>query len=163
MYRSIVKVLPIIVLAVLGLMDGFRMSREPSSMFAETMGPDLYLKLLSAIMLIACAVFLWRAFRNVSGTSQRGASVDTGKSVEGEAGIHPGLVAVIFLLYVGIALVTGYLIASVLFFCSAFYLFGLRPWFKAALIGVGTAAAFYVCFVYLIGVELPKGLLALVF
>ena len=53
----------------------------------------------------------------------------------------------------------GYLLATSLFFPVVYYLFGVRPWLKSAVIGLSTSALFYAIFEYFAEIPLPKGLL----
>jgi hypothetical protein len=156
---NVVKGFVIIGLATLGMLDAFRLSHrmKAGSGLHEVVGPDLYLKVISAVMMVCGLLLLSLALAAKKGPAGKRRSREIGSTA------HVSWIAAAYIMYVLAAIVLGYFLGSVLFFAAIFYLFGFRPWFKVALLGLGVAAVSYYFFVHLMGVELPKGWIALPF
>lgn len=156
---NVAKAGAIICLASLGMGDAFRLSDKikTGSVLHEVVGPDLYLKIVSAVLMLCGLLLLVTRWIWTRRSARKIISRETDKTVQA------GSVAIAYLMYVFAVPVLGYLLGSVFFFTVVLCLFGYRPWSKGVLLGLGMAGACYYFFAHLLRVPLPKGWLGLAF
>ena len=143
--------LAVMALAAVGLSDARRLSGalRSSGTYHGDMGPDIYLAVVSSALLL-CGV--WHLTRGRVDSSPR---ADEGPD-HGMRQVRR--LVVLLVAYMAAFSSLGYLLATLIFFPVAFFLFGVRP-LKSVAIGVLAAAIFYVLFAYFAELPLPKGLL----
>jgi hypothetical protein len=154
-YRGLLESLMVIVLAVLGMADAWRLSGvvRGGRRFHDVIGPDRYLGAIS-IGLFLCGV--WKMMGSLKSPSQ-----EAGKTQgEGEGNVSM-VFLVIFVLFVYSILlpILGYLLSTLIFFPVLYFIFGVRSWVKSLVLGLLTAGLFYAIFAYFAEVPLPKGFL----
>ena len=159
MYKGVVESLIVILLAGIGIVDGWRLSNvvREGGMFHDVIGPDRYLIAISFGLMIMGIRQLVVSLRKKGDTHAKEEEKEGGKMK------LVCVVALVLILYTLVLPLTGYLLASLLFFPIIFFIFGVRPWLKSAAIGLITAALFYAIFEYFAEVPLPKGLLEILF
>lgn len=155
MYRGLVESLIVIVLALIGIVDAWRLSdvvRE-GGLFHDVIGPDRYLGAIS-IGLFICGVWQLRgSFKSLGQKVVR-------KEEKGESNVAMVfLVIAVLIVYALSFSILGYFLATLLFFPVIYFIFGVRPWIKSIVLGLLTAVLFYAIFAYFAGVPLPKGFL----
>ncbi len=145
----------VMILAVLGLVDAWRLSAaiRPAGTFHDVIGPDRYLGFISAGLFL-CGILKLTARSKTPGPRP------TEKEESEMSRVSP-VVRVVFLLvaYLFAFPILGYLPATVIFFPVLYFMFGVRPWPKSVVVGLITAALFYAIFAYLAEMPLPKGFL----
>ena len=157
MYHGLVESILVIALAGLGLTDAWRLSESvrAGGAFHDVVGPDRYLIVLS-LGLVVCGVC------NLIGSLKAIRCHDhkpPGEPAKKEGKLNlVVLVAVMLILYTAAFPLLGYLLATAIFFPVIYFIFGLRPWTKSVIVGILTAALFYVIFAYFSDMPLPKGL-----
>jgi hypothetical protein len=158
-YKGVVESLIVILLAGIGMVDGWRLSNvvREGGMFHDVIGPDRYLTAISFGLMIMGIRQL------VVSLGKKGRTHAKEEEKEGGQMKLVCVVALALMLYTLVLPLTGYLLASLLFFPIIFFIFGVRPWLKSAAIGLITAALFYAIFEYFAEVPLPKGLLEVLF
>jgi small-conductance mechanosensitive channel len=158
-YRGVVESLIVMLLAGIGVVDGWRLSNvvREGGMFHDVIGPDRYLTAISFGLMIMGIRHLVLSLRT------KGRIHAKEEEKEGGQMRLVCVVALALMLYTLVLPLTGYLLASLLFFPTIFFIFGVRPWLRSAAIGLITAALFYAIFEYFAEVPLPKGLLEILF
>ena len=153
-YKGLVESILIIALGALGIADAWRLSIlvRAGGTFHDVIGPDRYLGIISAGLLI-CGV--WNLVAVVKSRKPL-----QGKGEEKEGSQVKQVVLVTFLLFVYTFAIPmlGYLLATFIFFPVIYFIFGVRPWPKIIIVGLITAALFYAIFAYFAEMPLPKGL-----
>ena len=155
MQAGVIESLVVMTVAGIGLHDAWRLSGalRAGGTFHSAMGPDTYLAVVSTGLLLCGVWSLIRTSRD-EGTTRSGG--------EAESSVGFGQVARVVLVLIGYVAafpIFGYLLATLIFFPVAFFVFGVRPWTKSLTIGVLVTAVFYVLFAHFAGLPLPKGLL----
>lgn len=133
--------------------DGFRITntvRTPGVF--DLVGPDRYLLALGALLAILGAVMIGSVMRSAPAGDAVAVSTNNGSRV------HVWLFALTSA-YVGAILIAGYAAATLLFFVLAFRLLGLRDWRRNLPTAVALAVIYYVLFIHLADMPLPKGLI----
>ena len=153
MYKGLAGSLVVIFLAALGIADALRLSSvvRAGGTFHDVIGPDRYLGAIS-VGLLFCGV--WTLARNL-----KIAGPPLIKKEEGERNqvTQVALVVFVLALYAFAMPILGYLLATSFFFPIIYFIFGVRPWPKSIIVGLSTAAVFYVIFGYFAEMPLPKG------
>ena len=157
MYQGLVESILVIALAGLGLTDAWRLSESvrAGGTFHDVVGPDRYLIVLSLGLLVCGAWNLIGSLKEI----RRHDLKTPGEPAKKEGKLNlVVLVAVVLILYMAAFPFLGYLLATAIFFPVIYFIFGLRPWTKSVIVGILTAALFYVIFAYFSDMPLPKGL-----
>ena len=159
MCKGVVESLIVILLAGIGIVDGWRLSNvvREGGMFHDVIGPDRYLIAISFGLMIMGIRQLVVSLRKKGDTRAKEEEKEGGKMK------LVCVVALVLMLYTLVLPLTGYLVASLLFFPTIFFIFGVRPWLRSAAVGLITAGLFYAIFEYFAEVPLPKGLLEILF
>jgi hypothetical protein len=123
----------------------------------EILGADVYFMMISVLLLICGVLGLGVGLADKGSTSERSASLSSRRYV------HLGLIVTAYVMYTLAVPVLGYTLSSVCFFPMIFYLFGVRPWLKGALLGLGVAFLSHFFFIFLMKIPLPKGWFKLFF
>jgi hypothetical protein len=141
-----------VLLGLVSLADGWRIgqqAREGANF--DAIGPDRYLLALGVVMLVAG---LWGLVKRP----------ELAHAPDAASGQHTGSVTARLVLTVamigGLAALTpvvGFPIACALFLTLQFRTLGGWPWWKSAGLAVTIALAFYVTFIALADMPLPKG------
>ncbi len=155
MYKSLAESFLVIIVALLGIADAWRLSSvvRVGGTFHDVIGPDRYLGAISVGLLI-CGV--WALGKNLKGSGH----TPVQKKETGESQVTlVALVVFVLILYAFAMPILGYLLATCIFFPIIYFIFGVRPWLKSILIGLSTTAVFYAIFEYFAEMPLPKGLL----
>jgi hypothetical protein len=152
-------ILPLLIglLGALGIADAIRLSYRVKAGFgpAETVSAESYLLAIS-ILLLASGIAL---LKPTSGTKKNAPAIHSPpKKAEPVT-----VVLIVYVLYVFSTEILGYFISTLLFLPATFWIFGVRPKMRSAIYGVVSTVAFYLIFVHLAKVQLPKGLLIRVF
>jgi hypothetical protein len=158
-YRGLVESLVVIALAGLGIADAWRLSdvvRE-GGMFHDVIGPDRYLGAISMGLLV-CGV--WNLVVSLRSISHPHVKREEG---EGSQVTLVVLIAFVLVIYTLAIPVLGYLLSTFFFFPVIYFIFGVRPLLKSAIVGLLTAILFYAIFAYFAEVPLPKGLFETIF
>jgi hypothetical protein len=152
-------ILPILIclFGALGIADAIRLSHRVKAGFgpAETVTAESYLLGISILLLVSGIAVLkttLRANKNelLTHSPPRKAEPVT-------------FVLIVYILYVFSTEILGYFISTLLFLPVTFWIFGVRPKIRGAIYGVVSGVAFYLIFVHLAKVQLPKGLLIRIF
>jgi hypothetical protein len=155
MRAGLIESLVVMAAAGIGLGDAWRLSGalRAGGTFHSAMGPDTYLATVSATLLL-CGVW------NLVGT-RRDKETPGAHGAEDSGGLAGQVLRVVVLLiaYVAAFPILGYLLATLIFFPVAFFIFGVRPWTKSLVIGVVVTAVFFILFAYFAELPLPKGVL----
>ncbi len=139
-----------IVLGAVGIMEGLRLNRQPTDLF-QMLGPGGYILVLGLVlMMTGAAHFIVDYGKSRSAEKE---AVSTKERIR-VAGLVVLLVGNIFLVEFA-----GYLVASIVFFSLTFKISGVRSWRTNIILGLCSAAAFYVVFVRLFDVIFPYGIL----
>jgi len=140
-------------LGVLGIADSRRLSSmiQASIQRREILGADAYLMIVSALLLICGLLVLAVSVVDRGFISEKGASPQSRRYV------HLGLIVTSYAMYTLAVPVLGYLLSSICFFPIIFFLFGVRPWLKGVLLGLGVALISYFFFIFLMRIPLPRG------
>jgi putative tricarboxylic transport membrane protein len=155
MRAGVIESLVVLTVAGIGLRDAWRLSGalRAGGTFHSAMGPDTYLAVVSGGLLL-CGV------RSLIRTTPDKGPTRAGGEAESSGGFgQVARVVLVLIAYVAAFPVLGYLLATLIFFPIAFFLFGVRPWTKSLIIGAVVTAVFYVLFAYFAELPLPKGLL----
>jgi hypothetical protein len=157
MRTGVIESLVVMAVAGIGLRDAWRLSGalRAGGAFHSALGPDTYLAVVSGVLLL-CSVW------DLIGTRRDKSAPRAGGEAESGSGF--GQVARVVLLLIGYVAafpIIGYLLATLIFFPVAFFVFGVRPWTKSLTIGVLVTAVFYVLFAHFAELPLPRGLLNL--
>ena len=155
MRPGVIESVVVMAVAAGGLRDAWRLSgvlREGGA-FHSAMGPDTYLAVVSATLLL-CGVWNLIRTRREDGVRRAAEEAEPGGRLGPVA-----RVALVMLAYVATFPILGYLLATLIFFPVAFFVFGVRPWKKSLIVGVVVTAVFYVLFAHFAELPLPKGLL----
>jgi putative tricarboxylic transport membrane protein len=121
---------------------------------ARDVGPTFLPRLLLILLAIQSVFLIIQSYRKLRNDLP-----------EGESGkVHlfhfkPFLLFVIFLAYVYMAVVLGYLTSTFLFLLASFFLLGLRKLWMLMVIPPATTALVYLLFEKLLGIWLPGGIL----
>ncbi len=155
MRAGLTESLVVMAVAGIGLRDAWRLSAalRAGGTYHSTMGPDIYLAVVSTGLLL-CGFWSLIGVRRGKGATRADG--------ETESGVGSGQVARVVLVLIGYAAafpVLGYTLATLIFFPVAFFVFGVRPWTKSLTIGVLVTAVFYVLFAHFAELPLPRGLL----
>jgi len=152
MYKNLAESLLIVIVALLGIADAWRLSSvvRAGGTFHDVIGPDRYLGAIS-VGLLFCGI--WALAKNLR------IPKSSGMKKEGEAGQINQVVLVVFvlILYAFAMPILGYLLATCFFFPVIYFIFGVRPWPKSIIVGLSTTVVFYAIFGYLADMPLPKG------
>ncbi len=155
MRAGVIESLVVLAVAGIGLRDAWRLSGalRAGGAFHSALGPDTYLAAVSTGLLL-CGLWSLIGARRGRGAARAGE--------ESAAGVGLGRVALVVLVLIGYVTafpIFGYLLATLIFFPVAFFVFGVRPWTKSLIIGVAITAVFYVLFAHFAELPLPRGLL----
>lgn len=137
----------ILAVAVVGIFEGFRLSRV-ALLFADPLGPGRYLLFTACLLLICTSAVAARQWRRRSSVSPGGDHVAFYKNPVGRA-------MLLLVLYATAAPLLGYLASSFLFFLLVQRVFGERSWIRCTVIAATIAGVFYFGFSHLAGVPLP--------
>ena len=155
MYKSLAESLLVVIVALLGIADAWRLSYvvRAGGTFHDVIGPDRYLGAIS-VGLLFCGI-------GVLAKTLKTARPPMNKKEEGEGSQVNRVVLVVFVLvlYAFVMPILGYLLATCFFFPVIYFIFGVRPWLKSIIIGLSTTVVFYAIFEYFAEMPLPKGLL----
>ncbi len=132
-------------LAVIGIYEGARLAKV-ALLFDDPVGPGWYLFFLSILLLICAMALILRERRRRSTSPGGGLSVLKGPA---------GLSLLLLLFYVLAATISGYAIASLIFFVLAQRIFGEKSWTRSGVLGLAMTGTFYFIFSYLAGVPFP--------
>jgi hypothetical protein len=151
LYRGLIESLVVIFLAALGIADAWRLSNlvRAGGTFHDVIGPDRYLGVISAGLFI-CGISNLIKCRKLLQAK--------GEEKEGSQIRRVVLVALLLFAYTFAIPMLGYVLATFIFFPVVYFIFGVRPWPKSVIVGLITAALFYVIFAYLAEMPLPRGL-----
>ena len=154
MRGGVIESLVVMAVAGIGLGDAWRLSRalRAGGAFHSDMGPDTYLAVISAALLLCGA---W----NLIGARRDRTAPRAGGGADGGGLGQVGLVTLVLIAYVAAFPILGYLLATLIFFPVSFFVFGVRPWTKSLIVGVVVTAVFFVLFAHFAELPLPKGLL----
>ena len=155
MQAGVIESLVVMTVAGIGLRDAWRLSAalRAGGTFHSAMGPDTYLAVVSGGLLF-CGVW------SLIGTRRdKGATRANGEAESGVGFGQVARVALVLIAYVAAFPIFGYLLATLIFFPVAFFVFGVRPWKKSLIVGVVVTAVFYVLFAHFAELPLPKGFL----
>lgn len=155
MLRGLVESLVVIVLALVGMADAWRLSGvvRGGRPFHDVIGPDRYLWAIS-IGLFLCGV--WKMMGSLKTPAQEAGR----KEKEGGSNMTMVFLVISVLFLYSIILSTlGYLLSTLILFPVLYFIFGVRSWAKSLVIGLVTAGLFYAIFAYFAEVPLPKGFL----
>jgi len=152
---ELIESLAVIAVSAIGLHDAWRLARalRGGGAYHGVMGPDAYLAAVATALLVCGAAALVKACR-MPAAAPAGHAAGSSPQVRQVA-----LVVAVLVAYVAAFPLLGYLLATLLFFPVAFFVFGVRPWTRSVAVGVVLAAAFYVLFAHVAELPLPKGLL----
>lgn len=146
--------LVIIGIGLLGLFGSIQLDQQLSTMsIGVVMGPAKYIGVISLILII-CGMI------PVSGHLLKRRS-GYPPAAPRLASARGGILVVVLLAWVAAVPKLGFTIGGLGFFPLLFYVSGLRPWFKSLVVGVITAALFYVVFVVGAKMPVPKGTMGL--
>jgi hypothetical protein len=135
----------LLALAIVGIYDGTRLAKVVL-LFDDPVGPGWYLFFMSVLLFICALALVVRQVRRKTVSAKGGLSV-----LKGPAGQS----FLLLLLYGLGILISGYLIASFIFFILAQRIFGERSLPRSAAIGLVITGSFYLVFSYLAGVPFP--------
>jgi putative tricarboxylic transport membrane protein len=155
MYKSLAESFLIVIVALLGIADAWRLSSvvRAGGTFHDVIGPDRYLGAIS-VGLLLCGI--WALSKNLKIARPPMIKKEEGKGSH----VHQVVLVVFVLVLYAFAMpILGYLLATCFFFPVIYFIFGVRPWLKSILIGLSTTAVFYAIFEYFAEMPLPKGLL----
>ncbi len=127
---------------------GLALTGETRSPFSS-LGSMFWPKLVLGALLVAALLLPLQAWRRPSGGSA--------PPIPGRL-VRPLAMAGLVLLYVGAVELVGFPWASALFAAAAFALLGGAGWRAAALYALGLLAAFWLVFIWLLEVSVPRGL-----
>jgi hypothetical protein len=140
-----------LLLGAVSVVDGWRIAREArEGANFDAIGPDRYLLVLGALMLIGGLWRLLRPSRLRAGTA---------RSV-GPAGVSAWTVVATLAMLAGFAVLTpviGFTAACVLFLIAELRLLSGWPWWKIASLAATVALVFHVAFIRFADMPLPKG------
>lgn len=144
------ELLIVIGLGVICLVGAVRLEYEMKHMgIILVAGPAKYIGLIS-LFLIACGVGLIIEYTRRRKFS--GSSVDSPI-----ASSRVIILTSVMFGYVVVVPIVGYLIGTICFFPLLFQASGMRPWHKSILAGALMAVLFFVAFVLLAKLPMPKG------
>jgi hypothetical protein len=153
----LLETLALVIFGAWSIQDGYRIQhtvRRPG-MF-DAIGPDRYIMVLGAL-LIGLGIAYGLSSRAALATATPGESPQTARAPALQR-ITVALVLA-FALYVLIVPVTGYLLATLVFFCASYWTMGVRSIRSLAAAAVLSAAAYAVIFIGLSDMPLPRGML----
>ena len=141
-----------LVLAGISFWDGQRITqnlRKPG--VYDSLGPDRYLMLVGAILLILGVAVA------VQGARERRAAVATQESGDPVSQRHWWLLATVCA-YSALIWFVGYAAATLVFFIAALWIMGQRDWRWNVPSAVALTAAYYFMFQYAADISLPQGI-----
>jgi len=145
--------LVVIGVGVLGLIGSIKLESELSTIGASViLGPSKYTGVISLVLITCGLIALIGSLRKA-----RIAQGSSGFSSSSRAILLMG----VLLGYAAVVPYVGYVVGSLGFFPAFFHISGTRPWHKSLLLGFVMAALFYLAFVYLAAIPVPKGGLGL--
>lgn len=143
-----------ILFGIVASLDSWRITESvrPTANF-DTIGPDRYLAILSALMIL---LGLGLALRPKSA----GQAGDWGDLCKWPPADYL-IVTVILVAYIWLISVIGFAISSLLFFVALFRLLGEWSWARTLSYAVITTVCLYVVFIYLADMSLPTSFLGI--
>jgi hypothetical protein len=151
------EVFVVVILGAFSVSEGIRLVLAEKLHKYDILGPGFYnIGLGSVLIIVGLIYFVSERKKAVRIEGKTSATQSPGKSKYQKVMIS--MIAVM-IAYIFLMQLTGYLIASLVFFFLINRIAGFRSWFTNAWITVLLTASFYVIFVQWMGMIFPRGLL----
>jgi tripartite tricarboxylate transporter TctB family protein len=144
----------ILLLGAAGLIASIQLDRQLQPLHVSAaIGPARYTAVVSAIILVSGVLLVVQELRR-----RPPAHPEFVGRLVSPRGV---LLILVLLAYVAVVPLVGFTLGNVVFFPLLFQVCGLRPWKKSLVSGLAMSVAFYVVFVWLARIPIPKGWLGL--
>jgi hypothetical protein len=141
---SVIEGFILIGLALLGIREGERLRKIPL-LAQDFVGPGWYVFLVSVLLLAGAVAYVWVNRKDLKLKRAKPVSLRVGPA---------GWALGSLLLYAAIVPLTGYALASTLFFILVFHIFGVKSWLKSIGYGVAAGVTFELFFSYIAGIPI---------
>jgi hypothetical protein len=149
---SLIEGILILIISVVGLSEGVRLTLQRSSaiVIRDVLGPSLFVILLSSGLLIVAIIHFIVIHRKVTLNEKTSGNTIMSVKVIGMISVLAGYIVLIRFF--------GYFMPSIPFFLLEFRIAGVRSWRRNLVLAPVTAIAFYIIFVKLCNMPLPRGI-----
>jgi hypothetical protein len=137
-------------MGVSSIVEGIRLINMKKIQLFDVLGPGYYNLGLGIILIILGLIYL---------ISHRRKGVVEGKIVEKGLRIRMISMIVILVVYIFLIYITGYLLASIVFFVLIFRTMGFRSWLSIVGLSIGISISYYIIFVQCLSMVFPRGIL----
>jgi hypothetical protein len=147
----------VVILGAFSVSEGIRLVLAAKLHKYDILGPGFYNIGLGSVLIIVGLIYFMSERKKAGRVEEKSAVTQSpGKSKYQKVMIS--MIAVM-IAYIFLMQLTGYLIASLVFFFLINRIAGFRSWFTNAWITILMTASFYVIFVQWMGMIFPRGLL----
>jgi hypothetical protein len=149
--RLIIEGLVFITLGFVGFIEGIRITvdRDPRKLY-DLLGPGWYMAILGLAMIIVGLIYVLKNYRK----STLAKKMPAEKAMRGRM---LGMILV-FIIYVFLMDLFGYMVSSFLFLLAEFRLAGVTSWRTILIVTVVVLASFYLIFVQYCNMPFPRGI-----
>lgn len=140
------------VMALMGIVEALRSISEESLLLEDAIGPGGYLFGLSIIMMTVAILYLLI-------TQYRKKMSLVKVSTDEEMSLKVITMITTIAIYILLIYITGYLLATVIFFLLIFRVVGFKSWFRNVLASIAASITLYIVFVQLLRLIFPRGIL----
>jgi hypothetical protein len=149
---SLVEGILLIAISLVAMAEGLRLVvyREPNTLY-DPLGPGYYALAVSICLLAVSIAYLVTHFRNPPRVET--VSIDRKMKVRLVSTVAA---CAVYVILIGII---GYLLATVVFFVLELKIEGLKSWFSVVVLSLVLSGLYYLVFVKLCHMALPKGMI----
>ena len=137
-------------MGVSSIVEGIRLINMEKIQLFDVLGPGYYNLGLGVVLIILGLIYL---------ISHRRKGVAEGKIVEKGLRIRMISMIVILGIYSFLINITGYLLASIVFFILIFRTVGFKSWLSIAGLSISISISYYIIFVRCLSMVFPRGIL----
>ena len=137
---ALIEGILLLAISLVGMLEGMRLiGQKDSQIIYDPLGPGYYIFFLSIALMVTGLIHLMVNYRK--NIRLKKVLVDKAMRV---LVIKMGLVMVLYTVLIDL---TGYLIATIVFFFLEFRIMGIKSWLTNGILTVALSAAFYIIFV----------------
>jgi hypothetical protein len=138
-------------IGLVGIFEGIRLTgqRNPQIIY-DVLGPGYYIIYLGSALMATGLIHLIVNYRKNLRIEQ--------VAVRAIMKIKVILVVLVMVLYVFLIYITGYLIATIVFFFLTFWIMGVKPWRTTVMMTAALSAVYYIIFIKYLNMIFPYGI-----